>query len=313
MNKAFSKNSRLWSIRHCKEFASFKKYVVNPRRIAVLMQIYRIKDIGLFYPIDVATTVDTLNEMKKRVDEGQKLYCKLGEKDVGIYPFVIGKNKPFVLVLPGGGYGDVCSLVEGYNTALKLNEMGYNAFVGQYSVGKNAHYPNPQDDVAKMLKFVFDNAKMLNVYTNDYAVCGFSAGGHIAASWGTKTLGYERYGLPKPKTLFLAYPVITMGGKTHKGSRKNLLGDKCDNVDLQIRYSIEKQVDKDYPATFIWQCKNDHVVPFENSLMLVDALKICGCECEFMPVDGKSHGWGLADNTAAQGWLGRAVKLWQKT
>ncbi|HBP52645.1 MAG TPA: hypothetical protein DEF02_01915 [Clostridiales bacterium] len=312
MKDKFSANSRLWSVRHCREFASFKKYVVNPRNIAFLMQVYRIKDIKIFYPIDVDATVKTLNEMKNRVDEGQNLYYALDGKDVGIYPFIIGDNKPFVLVLPGGGYGDVCSLVEGYSTALRLNEMGYNAFVGQYSVGKNAHYPNPQDDVAQMLKYVFDNAKNLSIDTKNYAVCGFSAGGHLAASWGTKTIGYEKYGLPKPKALFLAYPVITMGAKTHKGSRKKLLGENCNDVDMQAKYSIEKQVNKDYPATFIWQCKSDTVVSFANSVMLVDTLKKCGCKCEFMPVDDKVHGWGLANNTPAQGWLERAVELWQE-
>ena len=69
--------------------------------------------------------------------------------------------------------------------------MGYSAFVLYYHVKEQAKYPAPQEDVA---------------------------------SFGTEHMGYAKYELPKPGTLVLVYPVITMGEKTHEGSRKNHLG-----------------------------------------------------------------------------------------
>lgn len=55
---------------------------------------------------------------------------------------------------------------------------------------------------------------------------GFSAGGHLAASFDTESLGYAHYGLPATSTLILSYPVITMGEKTHGGSKNLLIGKK---------------------------------------------------------------------------------------
>lgn len=309
--KDFTLNSNLWSVRHCKEFKPFKKYIVCPRRFASVMQVYKIKNLQWFFPLNPQLTAETLNEMKLRIQGGQKLYYPLDKKDVAVYPFIIGQNMPFVLVLPGGGYDDVCSLVEGFTTAVWLNKCGYNAFIGQYSVGKNAHYPNPQDDVATMLKFIFANAKQMGVNPARYAVCGFSAGGHLAASWGTKILGYAKYNLPKPDMLMLAYPVITMGQNTHKGSRKNLLGKERNNIGLQDKYSIEKLIDNDYPKTFVWQCKNDNVVPIENTILLEQALKGNGVSYEYVQVEGNKHGWGLGVGSPAEGWIEKAIELWQ--
>lgn len=310
--KTFTPDTFLWSIRHCKEFKSFKKYVICPRSFAVVMQVYKIKNLQWFYPLNPEVTANALNEMKNRVLSGQTLYTPLSKKDVGVYSFLVGQNKPFVLVLPGGGYGDVCSLVEGFSTAVRLNELGYNAFIGQYSVGKNAHYPNPCNDVAEILKFIFSNAEKMRVDTRDYAVCGFSAGGHLAASWGTKSLGYLKYSLPKPKTVMLSYPVITMGEKAGKLSRKYLLGKDGNDIQIQNEYSIEKLVDYDYPDVYVWQCENDKVVPILNSEMLAEALGKFNRTCEFFRVDGDKHGWGPGIGTPAEGWLDKAVSLWQR-
>lgn len=309
--KRFTENSRLWSVRHCKEFKPFKKYVVNPRRIAVKIQLRKIKFLKTIYPLNVQSTVDTLNEMRRRIACGQKLFYPFKRPDTGIYPFLIGRNKPFVLVLPGGAYGEVCSLVEGFNTVIWLNERGYNAFIGQYGTKENARYPNPQNDVAEMLKFIFAHAEEMKVCADGYAVCGFSAGGHLAASWGTKNVGYANYGLPKPSFIMLAYPVVTMGEKAHAGSRENFLGDKQNDEELRRRYSVERHIDGDYPPTFVWQCKNDKAVPVENSRMLAEELKRNGCRYEYMTVDGDAHGWGLGVGTPAEGWLEKAVTLWE--
>lgn len=275
------------------------------------MQVYRLKNLRWFYPLNPQTTADALNEMRKRIQNGECLFYPLKEKDTGIYPFIIGDNKPFVLILPGGGYGDVCSLIEGYTVAIQLNKLGYNAFIGMYRVGKDAHYPNPQDDVARMIHFILDHAKEMHVDPSKYAVCGFSAGGHLAASWGLKDLGYEHYHLPKPEMMMLAYPVITMGEKTHVGSRKAFLGKDCNNKQLQDRYSIEKQIAPDYPKTYVWQCKRDKVVPIDNTELLAKALEDKHCEYQYMQVEGDTHGLGLGVGTPAEGWLEKAIAFWR--
>lgn len=65
--KPFSPNTRLWDIRHAKEFKSFCKYILCPRDFQVIMQVYRLKDLTLFYPLNPEDTALTLNEMRERV------------------------------------------------------------------------------------------------------------------------------------------------------------------------------------------------------------------------------------------------------
>ncbi len=309
--KEITKNTRLYTIRHLKEFENFKDLIICPRQVRHVMQVYKLKTLGLFYPLNADCCAETLEYMRSYVREGKKLYVPF-DKNTGIYSFVIGKNRPFVLILPGGGYGDVCSLIEGYQTAVAVNKLGYNAFIGVYSVGKRALFPNPVQDVAKMLKYIFDNAESMQVDINGYAICGFSAGGHLAASWCTDRWGYKNYSLPAPKVAMLCYPVIMAGKYAHKGSIKNIIGKENLNNQAAIdAVSIEKQVTADYPKTYIWQCESDNVVSVENSKGMVEALNQKGVTVKLNIVDGDKHGWGLAINTSAEGWLEEAIDFWQ--
>lgn len=274
--------------------------------------MYRIKHLNWFYPINADSLANAFNSMRTAVDEGRLKYFPFAKKNVGLYTFLVGDDRPFVLILPGGGYSDVCSPVEGYTVAIRLNELGYNAFIGNYSVGKNAHYPNPHNDIAEMLRFIENHKKEWGVNTDNYAICGFSAGAHLAASWCSKNVGYNKYNLNKPSALFLCYPVITMGEYTHEGSRKNLLGEDSNNDTLKGIYSVELNIESDYPKTFLWQCKDDTVVSFKNSELMEQSLTKSGVKHIFMPVEGNKHGWGLASKTTADGWLEKAVEFWQE-
>ncbi len=311
--KDFTEHTWLVRVMHCKQFKAFKDYVLNPYPFRRMMQLYTLKGLKLFYPFNTKFAAYTLNQMRRKVDEETLEYHPLQNKNVGYFSFLVGENKPFVLVFPGGGYGDVASLVEGFPIAIRLNQLGYNAFVGLYRIGKRAHIPNPQDDAAAILKDILANSESYKIDVKDYAICGCSAGGHLAATMCTKTVGFSNYGLPTPKTAMLVYPVITMGEFTHAGSRKALLGkDGWENEGLRKKYSVELHVDKDFPETFMWQCKDDKVVPVQNSRMMAEALKRNGVRFEYIPVEGNAHGWGLAVGEAADGWLEKAVEFWQE-
>lgn len=306
----FTPNSRLYSVRHCKQFADFKRYIIWPRRFARIMQVYKIKHLKKLYNLNETLITDSFNEMKRRACAGEQLFTLLYD-DVGVYNFISKKGAPYVLVLPGGGYSDVCSLIEGYSVALALNKMGYNAFIGQYSVGKRAVAPAPCNDVANILKHISENYVNSGVCADEYAVCGFSAGGHLAATWCLNKEGYAKHGLSKPGAAILCYPVITMGKYTHRGSRRNLLG-KNPSPELVAEYSIERCVTSDYPDTFLWHCTHDNVVPYKNALLMAEALAGAGVRYELMPVEGTGHGLGLGLGTPAEGWPERAVKFWRK-
>ena len=234
-------------------------------------------------------------------------------KGYGLKEYVIrdGKKHPFALICPGGGYEMVCSFVEGAPYAKKLNALGYSAFVLYYRCGKRARYPAPQDDLAKALRDILSRADKLNIETEGYSVWGSSAGGHLAATFGTETLGYAHYQLPKPAALVLTYPVITMGDYTHEGSRKNLLGSAPSQEEIDL-YSVEKQVNADYPPTFLWCGDADRTVDHENSRAMAKALQANGVPHRFEEYPGVDHGVGLGTGLACEPWFQHAVSFWEK-
>lgn len=257
----------------------------------------------------------------KRRQAGEQIYYPIydkeqAEKDPGlkeqvIFHFAAEKKSRFVVICAGGGYRSVCSMVEAFPAAKRLNELGYHVFAVNYRVGKQAFAPNPQDDLANAVRYILNHSVEFNIQTDDYAVMGFSAGGHLAASFGTQNLGYARYGLPKPGVLFLAYPVITMGRFTHAGSRRNLLGRKnIKNEEMIRKYSIENHITPEYPPTFVWQCDKDKTVPVENTQMLVQELDKAGISYFYKTYSSDAHGWGGGDGTLAEGWIAQAVAFW---
>lgn len=221
-----------------------------------------------------------------------------------------GKKHPVAVICPGGGYRRVCSFVEGYPFAKKLNRMGYHAVVVYYRVKDLARYPAPQDDLARAVKELHDKAEVWNLDMTGYSVWGSSAGGHLAASFGTENMGYSRYGLPKPGALVLVYPVVTMGEKTHEGSRDYLLGEIPDSETATFA-SVEKQVTNAYPPTFLWWGSADSCVNPDNSRMLQSALEENSIPCQCMEYPGVEHGVGVGKGLPCEGWLEKAVAFWE--
>ena len=225
--------------------------------------------------------------------------------------FPVEKKTPFVLISCGGAYIGAASMIEGFPTCKEINDLGYHVFTLNYRASANAKAPNPIEDMAIAVKYIMDHAEELNVDVENYAVGGFSAGGHLAASFGTEINGWKKYGLPAPAAEILGYPVITMGEFTHADSRANFLQDKADDEAMRELWSVEKQVTPAYPPSFIWQCERDNAVPIENTRMLTEALKEAGVPVQYVTYDSEWHGWGSGKGTLAEGWTKQAVAFWE--
>lgn len=221
-----------------------------------------------------------------------------------------GKKHPAAILVPGGGYGMVCSFIEGVPIARKLNEKGISCFIVYYRVREKARFPAPQDDLARAVREVLSKAEHYFIEPENYSVWGASAGGHLAASFGTDHMGYAKYGLPKPGALVLTYPVITMEpALTHRGTHDNLLG-RAAAKEREEYTSVERHVTAAYPRTFIWCGDADGAVPPENTKRMAAALETAGVpyQCEIYP--GVDHGVGPGTGTAAQGWIDKAAAFW---
>ena len=223
-----------------------------------------------------------------------------------------GQRHPFAVICPGGGYTMVCSFIEGVPYARKLNEMGISAFIVYYRVKDQARFPAPQDDLVQAVRDIFAKADEYLLDTAHWSVWGSSAGGHLAASFGTANMGYSHYDLPKPEALILAYPVISMRPDlTEQQTHNMLLGDPAE-ASLEAFASVDEQVNADYPSTYIWCGDADKTVKPDNTRRMAETLKIAGVpyQCEIFP--GVDHGVGPGTETAAEGWIEHAVAFWKR-
>jgi len=220
-----------------------------------------------------------------------------------ITPFLASKEKATgaaIIVFPGGGYSHLSDIKEGSAVAEWLNSLGISAFVLKYRLGMRYHAPVQEQDAARAIQTVRARAKEWNLDPNRIGILGFSAGGHLAATLGTRfELGkidakdeVERMS-SRPDLMVLLYPVITMGTFTHAGSKRYLLGDEPSS-DLIKKYSNENWVTKDTPPTFLAHAVADPGVPVENSLLFAEALRKAGVSFEIHLYEKGPHGFGLA-------------------
>ncbi len=180
-----------------------------------------------------------------------------------------------VVVIPGGGYGLVCVEEEGKGIAEILNSRGITAVVLKYRL-PNQHHLIPAEDARRAIRMTRAKAADLGIDPKLVGVWGFSAGGHLASTVASVfDAGDAKSDDPiermssRPDFAILFYPVISMNDEiTHKGSRKNLMGDE----DLVARYSSELQVTAETPPCFLLHCSDDPIVPVENSVRFYQAL-----------------------------------------
>ena len=93
------------------------------------------------------------------------------------------KATPAFVICPGGGYGCVCPVHEGYEVAAWLNTIGITGVVLKYRVPGNRD--GALEDVERAMRTVRSHAKDWNIDPAHVGVMGFSAGGHLAARLST--------------------------------------------------------------------------------------------------------------------------------
>lgn len=236
----------------------------------------------------------------------EKYNCKKSDKRATLTTYVlrdfddhgIVRMRPAVVICPGGGYEHV-SEREAEAVALQYNARGFHAFIVDYSVAPDI-YPAALMEVAKAFAIIRENAAEWHVDTDKIVASGFSAGGHLAASlgvfWNEKWIAEDLDTTNeeiKPNGLLLCYPVITSGEFAHKGSFDNLLREGYS--DLREKMSLEKQVNKDTPKTFLWHTMTDETVPVENSLMFLNACHKAGVSVEAHLFPQGRHGLSLCN------------------
>ena len=235
-----------------------------------------------------------------------------------ITPFFADKDKAngtAVIICPGGGYAGLSMDNEGWSIAKAFNKIGVTAFVLKYRLPSDSIMIDktigPLQDAQRAVQMVRKQAAELGIDPNKIGIIGFSAGGHLASTAIThfnKVLIANQDNISvRPDFGILLYPVITMGPKTHTGSKENLIGKNASQELIDL-YSNEKQVTPNTPPTFVVQAEDDDVVPVENSLLFYHALLKNNVKAEMHIFPAGGHGFGLHNRTTKDEWFDRLAE-----
>lgn len=187
-------------------------------------------------------------------------------------------RRPAVLVLPGGGYHGL-SEREAEPVALAFMARGFQAFVLEYSVGEHAAFPAPLEDASEAIARIRSHAEKWRICPRQIAVCGFSAGGHLAAA--VSTMGEHR-----PDAMVLGYPCILE-------SMSAILAHPVPGCDTAVT--------PETPPAFLFHTRNDGLVPVENSLAFAAALDRSGVPFELHIFRDGVHGLSLSSPVTSTG------------
>jgi len=330
-NTMIDSNTTFDEILKTPRFAPFQDFLLSNCRIPDLgLSLKAMQEVCYDWVAD--SIAYGLNRVIALLDSGEKVAYDFytdaemeacpEKKGTKLFFMPAKRGAPFVMVCPGGGYGAVCTLKEGFTTGARLNELGYNVFVLSYRVqpldGKSrlGILPKPLDDMASAFRFIAAHAGEFGVCMERYAVAGFSSGGHLAAEWGTENCGAVSYGLPKPEAIFLGYPAsdTTLYGSIN-GKNLLLIGMLGENyTEEEInRYNVNANITDTYPTVYIWHCKDDNIISIETSYKMVRELEKHGIPHRFKEVEHGGHGFGLGEFSEAKGWLEEAVELWKNS
>ena len=210
-----------------------------------------------------------------------------------------------VIICPGGGYGALAFSHEGTDVAKRFNAIGVTAFVLKYRLPSDQIMVDktygPLQDAQQAIYLIRKNAKKYGIKANKIGIMGFSAGGHFASTLvahynDLKISDPEKIDL-RPNFAALIYPVISFEESVHTGTMKNLLGPNPADS-LKHYFSANKNVTRKTPPTFFVHAKDDKTVPFENSVLMNEALKQNKVDTDIYLYEKGGHGFGLINRTS---------------
>jgi acetyl esterase/lipase len=137
------------------------------------------------------------------------------------------------------------------------------------------------EDLATALSYIFENADMFDVSTENDALWGSSAGARMVGDVALNGVaGFGGRDLPKPCVVVIAYTGHT-------------------------------SFSENYPPTFITVSRDDSIVSVSVVDRRVADLRNAGIDVAYHKYENAGHGFGLGVGTDAQGWLEDAIQFWE--
>ena len=232
------------------------------------------------------------------------------QQQLDLYIPTEGKNMPLVVYMHGGGWehGDKGGDSLSFNY-LQLLWDGYAMASINYRLAPAAIWPAQLQDCKAAIRWLKAHAHQYGYDPNRIAIIGESVGGHLAAILGT-TSGSKTFDVGEnldsssdvtcAVNLFGAVADFT----TFDGPNFSFLGGSLkDRLDLARSASPTSYVHADEPPMLVVHGTADHLVPYLQAELVVEAMDKAGAPYYFHTVVGGGHSayFGLNLNAGRTG------------
>ena len=218
-----------------------------------------------------------------------------------------GENLPLIIWIHGGAWlgGDKTH----YNPREYL-KSGYAGASINYRLSQHAIFPAQIEDVKAAVRWLRANAETYRLNPNRFAVWGSSAGGHLVAMLGTTDDVAEFEVGENLEVSSRVQAVVDYYGPTdflqmdaHRlpdglvhdapdSPESKLVGGPIqEHKDRVARANPITYVSDDDSPFLIIHGDRDKLVPYQQSVLLKDALEKAGVPVTFYKVEGGGHGW----------------------
>ena len=206
---------------------------------------------------------------------------------------------PTAIFMHGGGYRIGSRKEASVLNLIPYIQMGWNAVNVEYRASGIALAPAAVEDARCALRWVIRNAKEYNVDADRIVVTGQSAGAHLALMAGlvAESAGFDR-NCPGPEPLKVAaviswYGVFDYTALVDDPKRDyavSWIGGRPNYKEVAKRVSPMTYVRAGLPPVIAIHGDADPIVPYEQEVREIEALKKAGDVAELVTIPGGGHG-----------------------
>jgi acetyl esterase/lipase len=201
-------------------------------------------------------------------------------------------NRPGVIVIHGGGWvqGDKEGMLDSF--CLPFIRHGFVVANVEYRLAKAGPAPAAVTDVLQAAQWFLDHAAKYKVDPNRILVSGASAGGHLALMVGmtpaVKIAGVIDF-------FGIADVADQLAGPNAREYAAQWIPEQPNRLELAHRMSPATYVRKGLPPILALHGDADPLVPYEQSVNLIKAIRSAGGDAELITVPGGKHGFTLQE------------------
>ncbi|MGE3777007.1 MAG: alpha/beta hydrolase [Pirellulaceae bacterium] len=245
-----------------------------------------------------AAAVRPVDALAARLEPTRTLvYKTMGDRELRLHLFEPDGHRPedrrpVLIAIHGGGWtgGEPRRF---YPFAAHFQRLGWVGVSVEYRLLNRPPGTTVFDcvcDGRSAVRYVRSHAQELGIDPDRIAVCGGSAGGHVAAG----TALFPEVNDPQddsaispiPNALILYYPVIDTSGDGY-GQAK--IGERWREL------SPVHRVRGGLPRTIVFHGTGDRTTPFRGAQAFADGMRAAGNTCELVIHEGGVHGYFLYD------------------